>query len=329
MWKSIESRKTAMTKLQADHEKANDQLQLRRDIFASKQAGKAGAGGATGAGGLSEKYGTDPSYKKNVDFWANILKTGGSLPPRFAQSGAGKVMMPDIINVVPTLGSGNPNEMFAAKLSQRQLTAEAQKIGTQSASVAIASAELGRFIPAAEKAIDAVPRTAWRPLNQLIQSGANTWSPEQKSLVIATRAVQTAFAQLIQRGAPTVHSSEEAEKMILTADSPDVYKAALKQLRVEAEQAELGLKDAHESLLKRAREVGKEGEAGGGATPPADKIKTGPNGVKQISGFDENNRPVTLELRNGAWVPAGGGAEPPAAIPIRGGRRIAPTEVPQ
>jgi hypothetical protein len=90
--------------------------------------------------------------------------------------------------------------------------------------------------------------------------------------VIANRAVLNAFSQLIQRGAPTVHSMTEAEALLNTADSPAVYKAKMKQLRIEGEQAELGLKDAREDLLKRAREIGQEPAApaaGGGPAIPA------------------------------------------------------------
>lgn len=260
MWRSIESRKTAMARLEESHERATEKL-------------RAGQGSA----GLSERYQADPQYKSNVDYWAKFLQGGGSLPPRFAQSGAGKMMMPDILNVVPTLGGGNPGDMTANKLSQREMIAEAQKLGTQAASVAIANAELERFIPAAEKASDKVPRSAWRPLNQLMQSGQNTWSPEQGAFVLANRSVLNAFAQLIQRGAPTVHSLTEAENLLNTADSPAVYKAKMKQLRVEGEQAELGLQDARDALLKRARGTagGSSGEPPASGAPKAGHVEGG------------------------------------------------------
>lgn len=270
MWRSLESRKTSMFRLQESHDRATEALNLRRELTAAKQP-------TAGAAGLSERYSTDPQYKKNVDYWANYVQQGNSLPPRFAQSGAGKIMMPDILQVVPTIGGGNPADMAANKITLRQMNAEAQKLGTQSASVAIANKELQRFIPLAEKAIDAVPRTGWKPINKLIQAGENTWSPEQKRLVIANRSVQNAFAQLIQRGAPTVHSLTEAENLLNTADSSAVYKAGMDQLRQEGVQADLGLKDAHDDLLKRVREMGgSSGEpapGGGGAIPEGWTVK--------------------------------------------------------
>ena len=161
--------------------------------------------------------------------------------------------------------------MAANKLTIRQLTAEAQKLGTQSASVAIANKELQRFIPLAEKAIDAVPRTQWKPINKLIQAGENTWSPEQKRLVIANRSVQNAFSQLIQRGAPTVHSLTEAEKLLDSADSPAVYKAGMDQLRQEGIQADAGLQDAYEDLQARVKKMG----SSPAATPSAPALPAG------------------------------------------------------
>lgn len=251
MWKSLESNKTALLKIM-DH----------NELVGATLAAKLNAGGGAG---LSERYTSDPAYKKNVDFWAGLIKQGGSLPPRFAQSGAGKMMMPDILQVVPTLGSGKPEDIAANKLTVRELTSAAQKVGTQSASVSIANKELQRFIPLAEEAMQGVTRTGWKPINQLIQAGENTWSPEQKRLVIANRSVQNAFAQLIQRGAPTVHSLTEAEGLLNTADSPAVYKAGMDQLKKEGIGAEQGLVDAHNDLQDRIRQMGD------GGTPPAQK----------------------------------------------------------
>lgn len=246
-------------------------LQDRIDARAEKRADKAKA--QDSGTELSERYSTDPSYKKSVDYWAGLVQKGVSLPPRFAQSGAGKKMMPDILLVVPTIGSGNSGDLIANKLNQREMTAEAQKIGTQAASVAIANKELARFIPPAIKAMDDVPRAGWRPINQIMQAAENTWSPEQGKLVLANRAVLNAFAQLIQRGAPTVHSLTEAENLLNTADSKAVYKAKLEQLTLEGVQAEAGLQDARDDLMKRARNTGTEAGGGGSPAPYADADK--------------------------------------------------------
>jgi hypothetical protein len=55
--------------------------------------------------------------------------------------------------------------------------------------------------------------------------------------------------------------------MLDTAESPAVYKQGLRSLADEGVQAELGLKDAHEALIKRVREMGDQ-PSGGGAPAP-------------------------------------------------------------
>lgn len=229
--------------------------QASLDRQAARLAKNAGDGGVAGAspGGVSQKYTADPEYKKQVDFWAKQIAMGGALPARFAQS-VGKQFASDVNLAAPSFGTAE--DLTANRVTMRKTMAEAQKLGTQSASVSIANKELERFIPLAEAAIDKVPRTGFKPINKLIQLGEAQWSPEQKELAVANRAIINAYSQLIQRGAPTVHSLTEAKELLETADSPGVYKAALQQLVREGKAAEEGLVDAHEGLLKNVKRMG-------------------------------------------------------------------------
>lgn len=217
-------------------------------------------GADNSGGGISDRYSSDPEYRKQIDHWATLINRGVPLPARFAQN-VGKQFSADVYKVA---GNTDPGSAVANRIDLREMTSEAQKLGTQAASVAIANKELQRFIPTATKAMDAVPRGAWRPLNQVLQTAESTWSPEQGRLVLANRAVLNAFAQLIQRGAPTVHSLSEAENLLNTADSKEVYRAKLDQLTQEGVQAERGLQDARDDLLTRAR-----GSSAPSSAPPA------------------------------------------------------------
>lgn len=286
--KAIDRLTTARAQIGERHEAAVERKrhdQEMEKVAAENAATRKAAAEKAGPGataGLSEQYNADPEYKKKVDFWAKIVSTGTPLPTRFAQT-VGKQFSGDVYSAATTMGTGDPSDMVANKIHLREINAEAQRIGTQSASVAIANKELERFIPPAEKAIDAVARTGWKPLNQLLQAAESTWSPEQKQLVVANRAVQNAYGALIQRGAPTVHSLQEAEKMLATADSPAVYKAAMQQLRIEGHQAELGLIDAREDLLKRSKEIGDNKNRRATDPKPGEETKTigGKNYVKR------------------------------------------------
>lgn len=249
-----------------------DQMKAHAEEMAQRRAATAQAHADAAGSSVSKRYTSDPEYKKQVDSWARVVATGGTIPARFAQT-VGKEFSHDVYMAAPQFAGGGGNAMVANQIAARQLKAEAQKIGTQSAAVAIAGKEVERFIPLAEKAIDSVPRSGWKPINELIRAGANTWSPEQGQLVIANRAVQTAYAQLISRGAPTVHSSEEAEKMLNDADSPAVYKAKLKQIQAEVKQAEGGLKDAHKDLMDRVNQMGVDEPAAAPGAPYSDPDK--------------------------------------------------------
>ena len=261
-------------------------------------ADSGGSGGAT-----SDKYNSDPEYARQVDFWAKTVNNGGTLPGRFAQS-VGKQFATDVYSAATSLGGGDANDMLANRVSQREMNSEAQRIGTQSASVSIANKEMQQFIPLAETAVDNVPRTGWRPVNSLIQYGENTWSPEQKAFMIANRAVLNAFSQIIGRGVPTVHSMIEAEKLLNTADSPAVYKAAMNQLRLEGVVAEQGLRDAHKELQGRVKDIGKDAvPLGGNGKPkaPAPAPTAGGAAPAQASETKVINGVTYYSVGGGKW----------------------------
>lgn len=237
-----------------------DNLTLHRDQMAQTRElalMRIGAqGGGTGGGGaVSAQYGSDPDYKKRVDTWATMVKTGVPLPSRFAQM-VGRQMAGDVFK---RAGDADAGQMIANRISQKEMMSEASKIGTQAASVAIANKEVAKFIPLAVNAVDAVARVGWRPVNDILKRAESAWSPEEGKLVIANRSLQTAYAQLIQRGAPTVHSSQEAEEMLNGADSPAVYKAKAKQLYQEGVEAEKALQETKDDLLGRAKSMGSSG----------------------------------------------------------------------
>ena len=132
----------------------------------------------------------------------------------------------------------SPTDVNAKVAEFRGLEAATKTAAVQGAKIDIGIEELKQFIPQASQAIDKVTRTGWRPLNSVIQAGENTWSPEQRQLVAANRSVINSFAAISSRtGNATVHSVQEAEKMLNTADSPAMYKATLQMLMREADAA--------------------------------------------------------------------------------------------
>lgn len=165
-----------------------------------------------------------------------------------------------------------PEHLAVMGAEFKGMEAAQRTAGTREAQLGFAVSELANFVPLASAASDKVPRSGFKPINQLIQSGENQWSPEQAAFVAANRSVINAFAQVASRGVPTVHSTEEAEKMLNTAQSHDAYKAVLKQLQLEARAAQNAPKDVRKDLSEHIENRGKgpvATPAAPGATPKA------------------------------------------------------------
>lgn len=175
-----------------------------------------------------------------------------------AQAGAGlarnQVAKAQIITEYTRLAKErgmSPGDVNAAMNEFQGLQQASRTLGARSANIDVAAEELAQFILPAEKASAAVPRTNFVPINRLIQLGEAQWSPEQAAFVAANRSVINAFAGLASRGVPTVHGTEEAEKMLSTAQTHEQYKAVLKQLWTEAQAAI----EATKNVRKHVREA--------------------------------------------------------------------------
>lgn len=208
-----------------------------------------------------------PLPEDAVNFVADQIIRGNS------QAGAGlarnQVAKAQIITAYTRLARQrgmDPGDVNAAINEFQGLQQASRTLGARSANIDVAAEELAQFILPAEKASAAVPRTNFVPINRLIQLGEAQWSPEQAAFVAANRSVINAFAALASRGVPTVHGTEEAEKMLSTAQTHEQYKAVLKQLWTEAQAAI----EATKNVRKHVREA-VTGESSAPKAYPGDK----------------------------------------------------------
>lgn len=206
-----------------------------------------------------------------VNFVADQMIRGNS------QAGAGlarnQVAKAQIITAYTRLARArgmDPGDVNAAINEFQGQQQASRTLGARSANIDVAAEELAEFIEPARKASAAVPRTNFVPINRLIQLGEAQWSPEQAAFVAANRSVINAFAALASRGVPTVHGTEEAEKMLSTAQTHAQYEAVLKQLWTEAQAAIQATKNVRKHV--RDAVTGKESEGPkpfpGGTTEP-------------------------------------------------------------
>ena len=210
------------------------QRQLAAKETAMIEMGKRATAKAAPAGevtaGLSEQYHTDPEYKKNVNFWAEVLKNGGSLPPRFAQSGAGKKMMPDIVNIVPSLGTSR--EVLANQVDLTGQKSQARAVGTRAAAVELAAGEAREMMPILQEASENFKRTGWMPLNRVWHAySTNTGSVEARQLGAALNSFVNVYARAVSpTGQATVSDKDHARELLSTADSHEQLLGLLKIL---------------------------------------------------------------------------------------------------
>lgn len=205
---------------------------------------------------LSEEYAKDSNYKKSVDFWANLLKDGGTLPPRFAQSGSGKKMMPDILNVVPTLGTGGSKDMLASQVDLAGQKSEARAIGSKAANVEMAAGEAREMMPILQKTSEAFERTGYQPINKVFKAYQdNTGSVESRQFGAALNSFVNVYARAVSpSGTPTVSDKDHAREVLSTADSHKQLLGLLKVLDQEMVAAQ--------NAPKRVREAQRAGITG-------------------------------------------------------------------
>lgn len=205
---------------------------------------------------LSDEYSKDAAYKKSVDFWANLLKDGGTLPPRFAQSGSGKKMMPDILNVVPTLGTGGSKDMLASQVDLAGQKSEARAIGTKAANVEMAAGEAREMMPILQKTSEAFERTGYQPINKVFKAYQdNTGSVESRQFGAALNSFVNVYARAVSpSGVPTVSDKDHAREVLSTADSHKQLLGLLKVLDQEMVAAQ--------NAPKRVREAQRAGITG-------------------------------------------------------------------
>jgi len=217
------------------------------------------AGGAD-AGRLSKTYAEDPEYSKRVDYWADVLAKGGTLPPRFAQSGAGKKMMPDILLRVPTISDG-ADSLLANQVQLGGEKAGARTAATRAANVQIAADEAINMMPILQKASDEFKRTGYQPINKVIASYQDgTGSVESRKFGAALNTFINVYARAVSpSGAATVSDKEHARELLSRADSHEQLMGVLGVMRQEMDAA---LKSPeHVQKAQRERMTGKKGES--------------------------------------------------------------------
>ncbi len=173
----------------------------------------------------------------------------------FARNSIAKNQIAEQITAVAKERGMTPRDVNAALGNFRGLMTEETVVGRRAGSIGIAINELKKFVPLAQQASAAVPRTEFRPYNELQRMWQEKvfMSPAQRTLHNQTQAVLNANAQIIARGGQNVHSMLLAEKTLTSADSPATYDAALRAMWAEAQGAMQAVEGAREDIRRQVK----------------------------------------------------------------------------
>jgi hypothetical protein len=223
IWKQVNQSETAADRLTSQAARLQGDLDKRREK--AEEKAKADAGNQ----GISQKYRDDPEYKKRVDFWAGYVQLTATLPPRFAQSGAGKAMFSDIMSVVPSLGGGNPKDMRAGAVELAGQKSEARALGTRTAAIEQAASEAREMSGIVLDTSSKFERTNFPAINQALASfEKNTGDVAVRQFGASVNSYINAYARAVNpTGVGTVSDKEHAREMLSTADSHEQVKGII------------------------------------------------------------------------------------------------------
>jgi hypothetical protein len=204
--------------------------------------------------------------QSDKEFWADVIRKGGSLPPGLARSGVGAKLVSEVMQEVPKTGI-KPNEMLANQAEFVGEKAGQRTLGTRTANIEMAATEARGLADLARTASDEWNRSDIRSFNDLQRIAQDkTKSPELRRAVGATTSFINAYARAINpQGVGTVADKEHAMQMISPAFAKGDYAAAIDQLIKEIETAQKSPGKVKENM--RNRFLGKQEETAQNKAP--------------------------------------------------------------
>jgi len=225
MWRSIESRKTAMAKLQESHDMAQQSFELRSQIHADSQANKAAAGNKGGFEG------------RNGEILAALAERGANLPTGFRS----KEQQVGLLNALSARYPNSTPDQIADKIVAGQLdlkgqTKEVQVAASQAGKIAYAENEIDQVIPLVREASANLPRGQFVPYNRIKQMGEKAFSdPDLKEFAAYMTTLSNAYDMLAARGGTDMEKRKHNRELFDTADSPEALERSLKAVKNEAQ----------------------------------------------------------------------------------------------
>lgn len=129
-----------------------------------------------------------------------------------------------------------PEDVITGRAEMKFKSTEASAAGHRAGVLNTVERAIPGLVAQAKHASNLVDRGDWVPINKLMQMADSALSdPNLRKLKLANQALASEFQLVISRGGSNVTSLKAAMDLLQTADGPDAYNAALKQLQKEVE----------------------------------------------------------------------------------------------
>lgn len=209
-------------------------------------------------------YGSNPDeYNNQLDYWANVIKNGGSMPPGLARGKAGSEFVRDVTKRA-ALGNVSPEELMSNQAEFLGEKAGQRTVGTRQANIQIAATEANKMMPIALEASNAVNRTQYPTLNSILLAvEKGTGDENVVRLATANNAIINAYSRAISpSGVPTVHDKQHAREILESAYSKGQYAAAIDMMQREMAAALASPASVKSSMRDLALGKNKPGQTG-------------------------------------------------------------------
>lgn len=175
---------------------------------------------------------------KQLNFWADVVKKGGTLPPGLARGVNGSAFVREVAKRA-AMGDTTPSDLMSNQAEFGGAKAGQRTLGTKQANTEMAANEAYNMIPIAVAASNKVDRTNFPSLNAVLQAAERgSGDTNVVQLAAATNSLVNSYTRAISpSGTPTVSDKEHAREILDTAFSKGQFGAATDIMRQEIEAA--------------------------------------------------------------------------------------------
>lgn len=193
--------------------------------------------------------------EEDKDYWADVVRKGGTLPPGLSRTAAGSRLVQDLMKRVPK--GSTASDLIASQAEVGGLRAGERTLATRQVNMENAANEVKTMAPLALQASEKVNRTQFPTLNSIIlATEKGTGDENVVRFGLAANSLIYMYAKFLNpNGIPTDADKAKATDILSTAWAKGQFRTAVDQIQQEIKAGQSGVKTTREEL--REGETGK------------------------------------------------------------------------